>query len=121
MNLNKLKELTAEELAGILYGLSVAHGVVGNEDQRGTNALVDKILRAVYTEIEETMDFIADYEPSAEETLYMSLKGDMVALLEVARVGLACVPEDIAERMDISDEEVTRLREKMETAMGETK
>lgn len=38
---------------------------------------------------------------------------DLIAVFEIARLGLAMVQDEIAEEMDVSDEEITRLREEI--------
>jgi len=40
-------------------------------------------------------------------------KEDLVSILEMARIGCACVPDEIVDEMDISDKEYLRLREKI--------
>ena len=44
---------------------------------------------------------------------------EIVEVLEVARLGLGMVFTEIAEEMDISDEYLLQLREKIELATGE--
>lgn len=46
-------------------------------------------------------------------------QGDIISLLEMARLGIAMVGDDIAEEMDISDAELVRLRDLLETLLGE--
>jgi len=46
---------------------------------------------------------------------------DLVAVLEIARVGLAMVFDDIAEELDMSDDELKRIQtDLINTLQGET-
>ena len=42
---------------------------------------------------------------------------DQVSILEIARLGIAMVGDEIADEMDISDEELVRLRDKIQKVM----
>ena len=44
---------------------------------------------------------------------------DYIAYLEMARIAMAAIPEDIADNLDISDAEFLRLREKLKKLTGE--
>jgi len=44
-------------------------------------------------------------------------KEDIVSYLEMARLGMAMVGDEIAEEMDISDEEYLRLRDQLDEYM----
>lgn len=43
---------------------------------------------------------------------------DEVTYLEMARLAMAMVPDELMEEMDISEEEFLRLREELEKHMG---
>jgi|TARA_R110002020_G_scaffold48280_1_gene137591 hypothetical protein len=45
------------------------------------------------------------------------LKEDGIAYLEIARLGMAMVGDEIAEEMDLSDEEFIRLRDQLKEVM----
>jgi predicted metal-binding transcription factor (methanogenesis marker protein 9) len=42
------------------------------------------------------------------------MNSDLLAYLEMARLAMGFIPDDIVEEMDMSDEEFTRLREKLQ-------
>ena len=46
-----------------------------------------------------------------------ALKEDSIAYLEIARLGMMMVGDEIAEEMDLSDEEFLRLRDQLEEHM----
>ena len=46
-----------------------------------------------------------------------ALKEDSIAYLEKARLGMMMVGDEIAEEMDLSDEEFLRLRDQLEEHM----
>ena len=41
------------------------------------------------------------------------MKEDNITYLEMARIAMATMPEDLAEAMDISDDELIRLRDQL--------
>ena len=41
------------------------------------------------------------------------MKEDNITYLEMARIAMATIPEDLAEGMDISDDELIRLRDQL--------
>ena len=45
------------------------------------------------------------------------LKEDSITYLEMARLGMAMVGDEIAEEMDLSDEEFIRLRDQLNEVM----
>tara|TARA_R100000008_G_scaffold85991_1_gene77420 strand:+ start:360 stop:503 length:144 start_codon:yes stop_codon:yes gene_type:complete len=45
------------------------------------------------------------------------MKEDAITYLEIARLGMAMVGDEIAEEMDLSDDEFLRLREQLEKHM----
>lgn len=45
-------------------------------------------------------------------------QGDLLTVLEVARVGLAMVFDDIAEELDISDDELKRIQNDLLETLG---
>ena len=46
-----------------------------------------------------------------------ALKEDSISYLEIARLGMMMVGDEIAEEMDLSDEEFLRLRDQLEEHM----
>jgi hypothetical protein len=46
------------------------------------------------------------------------MEEDKITYLEIARLGMAMVGDEIAEEMDLSDQEFLRLREQLEEQMG---
>ena len=65
-------------------------------------------------------------EPRREHPRSLLPKGDIMktdtdhtAYLEMARIAMAAIPEDIADNLDISDTEFLRLREKLQKELEE--
>ena len=46
-----------------------------------------------------------------------TLKEDSITYLEIARLGMVMVGDEIAEEMDLSDEEFVRLRDQLQEHM----
>ena len=46
-----------------------------------------------------------------------ALKEDSIAYLEMARIAMATVPDTIVEEMDMSDDELVRLRDQLQQHM----
>tara|TARA_R110000803_G_scaffold22649_2_gene56181 strand:- start:1499 stop:1681 length:183 start_codon:yes stop_codon:yes gene_type:complete len=45
---------------------------------------------------------------------------DKIAILEIARLACACIPDVIVDEMDISDEEFIRIRDIIQERVSET-
>ena len=52
-----------------------------------------------------------------EEICISVIEDDTIAYLEMARLGMAMVGDEIAEEMDLSDEEFLRLRDQLHRLM----
>jgi hypothetical protein len=46
------------------------------------------------------------------------MKEDATTYLEMARIAMATVPDEIVEQMDMSDDEFVRLRDQLQQHMG---
>jgi len=44
---------------------------------------------------------------------------DYLTILEFARIGAACVPDEIVDELDISDDEFARIRELIQSTLEE--
>ena len=47
------------------------------------------------------------------------MEKDMITYLEMARVAMAMVPDEVSDELDISDAEFLRLRERLERDLGD--
>jgi len=54
-----------------------------------------------------------------ERNAYRDQLVDMTTILEVARVGLAMCFDEIAQELDLSDEELKRIQKQIQVTLGE--
>ncbi len=44
-------------------------------------------------------------------------QSELICVLEMARLAMACIPEDVCDTMDMADEEFVEIRDKLQAYM----